>query len=985
MSQRIKRQESPDLDAQDEDERMYAGLNASEEAEAFPNRPHNIHKTFLFSELFKSLFDPLLQLRKNPAGGHGPVSARTRGGGKLSIAEQKRHIIEKFIYRWRTEVGNDFYPAMRLMLPDKDRQRTVYGLKESNIGKLLVKMLKIDRNSEDGFNLLHWKLPGQTAAARMAGDFAGRCYEVISKRPMRMEVGDLTIADVNELLDRLVASSSESENLAVFQIFYRKMNPEEMLWIIRIVLKQMKIGTSENTLFHIWHPDAEGLFNVSSCIRRVCWDLWDPNFRLQKEATGLELGSPFQPQLAQFQLSTTFARMVDHLGVTEDDSEYWIEEKLDGERMQLHMIEDPSMPGGKRFFYCSRKAKNYSDLYGTSYSGPGLTSYLKNVFSPRVRNVILDGEMVAWNPEAKRWDPFGSLKTAANSLLGKVDDETKKTLIPVFCVFDILLLNDTQLGQYTLRDRYRALEGIIAPEPDRLRIHPHTVATDPDAVETELRKVIADGGEGLVLKNPRSMYRLNSRNDDWIKVKPDYMDEFGESLDCIIIGGFYGSGRRGGILSSYLCGLRVGENEIKAGANPEKCKSFFKVGGGFRVEDYATVKHHTEGKWKPWDNARPPTEYIQVGTGPGVEKPDVWIRPSESIVVSVKASSVHETRSFAYKKTLRFPRLRRLRLDRSWDSALSEDEFERLQEQIKEEQASNEMNFEERRKRGVKRLKRELVIAGVDATAPEFDGPKGKVFAGLKFCVLGDAARPIKKTKTQLETLIKEHGGKIVQRPQAKNGLVVVAEKKLVPVASLMKKGEATVVRPKWVVDCIKQPGGGFLLPYEEGHLFFAPEVVKDASREHTDMYGDSYAREVEVEELRLILKDIPKLERHHNPFNREEFVRQLEEHGHSLETLKGYMFNRCVVCLRGDDKSRNLVCKLGNYIKFGNGQVVDGLDHPELTHVVIVGEGASAVAREVRREIASRPRLPRIVTEKWIQESWKEKTLLDEERYAVV
>jgi hypothetical protein len=62
-----------------------------------------------------------------------------------------------------------------------------------------------------------------------------------------------------------------------------------------------------------------------------------------------------------------------------------------------------------------------------------------------------------------------------------------------------------------------------------------------------------------------------------MKVKPEYMTEFGESLDCVIIGGYYGSGRRGGRLSSFLCGLRVDKNQIQKGANPMKCYSFFKV------------------------------------------------------------------------------------------------------------------------------------------------------------------------------------------------------------------------------------------------------------------------------------------------------------------------------------------------------------------------------------------------------------------------
>ncbi|CRK16803.1 hypothetical protein BN1723_011084, partial [Verticillium longisporum] len=198
----------------------------------------------------------------------------------------------------------------------------------------------------------------------MAGDFAGRAFEVLSKRPMRIEVGDMTIADVNELLDKLAGSSGELENLEVFETFYERMNAEELMWLIRIILKQMKVGATEKTLLHLWHPDAETLFNVSSSLRRVCWELFDPQYRLEQENTGVTLMQCFQPQLAQFQMPASFQKMVDYLRPTEEDPEYWIEEKLDGERMQMHMMEDASVPGGKRFCFWSRKAKDYTYLYG---------------------------------------------------------------------------------------------------------------------------------------------------------------------------------------------------------------------------------------------------------------------------------------------------------------------------------------------------------------------------------------------------------------------------------------------------------------------------------------------------------------------------------------------------------------------------------------------------------------------------------------------
>jgi len=276
------------------------------------------------------------------------------------------------------------------------------------------------------------------------------------------------------------------------------------------------------------------------------------------------------------------------------------------------------------------------------------------------------------------------------------------------------------------------------------------------------------------------------------------MSEFGESLDCVIIGGYYGSGKRGGMLSSFLCGLRVTQNHIQAGANPEKCFSFFKVGGGFRAEDYAEIRHRTEGKWIEWDQKNPPSKYIELGGGElrQYERPDVWIRPKDSVVVSVKAASVGPSDQFARGFTLRFPRFRRLRLDRTWDTALSLEEFQELKERVDEESKEKAMTVEDRKRRNPKRVKRELTIAGEDATVAEFKGEMTNLFEGLDFCVLSEALRPYKKTKAQLEAIIKENGGTVLQRAVPGTNMVLIGCKKVVKVASLIKGGAVDIIRP---------------------------------------------------------------------------------------------------------------------------------------------------------------------------------------------
>ena len=43
----------------------------------------------------------------------------------------------------------------------------------------------------------------------------------------------------------------------------------------------MRVGATEKTFFDCWHPDADKLFNVTSSLRKVCWDLYDPEYRLE--------------------------------------------------------------------------------------------------------------------------------------------------------------------------------------------------------------------------------------------------------------------------------------------------------------------------------------------------------------------------------------------------------------------------------------------------------------------------------------------------------------------------------------------------------------------------------------------------------------------------------------------------------------------------------------------------------------------------------
>lgn len=973
-----------DDEANREDGMMYGhgAMTEQELNDKYPNRPKNRHKTLPFSDLYLTLFNPLQQNLKKPAGAgvnrrkqgpHGPMAGK-------SPNEVRRTIIEKFITRWRKEVGDDIFPAFRLIVPEKDRDRGMYGLKELTIGKLLVKVMKIDKNSEDGYNLLHWKLPGVKSASAMAGDFAGRCFEVISKRPMRTTPGSMTIAEANELLDRLSVAQKEENQQPIMEEFYNRMNAEELMWLIRMILRQMKVGATEKTILHLWHPDAENLFNISSSLRRVCWELYDQDVRLEGEQRGIHLMECFQPQLAAFQMRS-MEQMVARMKPTEEDPVFWIEEKLDGERMQLHMIEDDAIPGGKRFMFWSRKAKDYTYLYGKHLedSTGALTKHIRDAFGDTVRNIILDGEMITWDMETDRIYPFGHLKTAA------ISEQQTQTAVqggnrPLYRVFDCLYLNDRDLTRAPLRKRREALDKAITDVPRRLEVHKYQEARDASEIEPKLREVVADRSEGLVLKNPRSVYRLNERNDDWMKVKPEYMTEFGEALDCVVIGGYYGSGKRGGGLSSFLCGLRVPEDAAKRGGiNPQLCYSFFKVGGGFSAADYAEIRHKTEGKWMDYDADKPPRDWFMLGgDNKQAEKPDVWIKPEDSVVFEVKAASVTETSQFACKVTLRFPRFKKLRSDKTWQQALTTLDFDALRESATKEQQDKKFKVDDaRRKRSTRKRKRELQIQGQDEqTTTPYAGPATKVFEAQSFFIMSEATKPLKKTKAEIEAFVKANGGNIVAS-EALPETVCIADRNLVKVASVQKRGERTMLRPQYLYDCVAQSEkdgpreGVYMLPVETGrHVYFVPDPDERALYEsNVDEFGDSFARDVSNEELQGLLKKLTNVVE-----EPAEALTALREDG-ALEEMPGFMFSGSTAYFgEQTPEARRLW-------QFGGGEVAISVDEKALTHVIAGKDGAQA--DELRKQISGRKRLPRMVSLDWIMDSWEEKTRLDEERYA--
>ncbi|WWC58136.1 uncharacterized protein I303_100671 [Kwoniella dejecticola CBS 10117] len=742
-------------------------------------------------------------------------------------ASKRRDILYRFMELWRIKVGNDLYPLIRLLLPDRDRERPVYNLKEAMLAKCYIEVLGLDKHSEAATRLVKWKQPVDGKADSHSGDFARVCYYEIAARST-VEQGQLSIDAVNTLLDQLAQGRlKQQEYVPILRKINQQCTAAEQEWIIRIILKDLRISIREKGVFSCFHPDAGDLFNVCSDLKRVCWTLYKPNERLEKHQTHIELFRSFLPQLCYRSPSSSHEAIAKLVGGP--NTEFVMEEKLDGERMQLHM-----RGSGAQWFYCSRKAKDYTYLYGAHIGEGSLTQHISSAFSEAVRNIILDGEMLVWDPILEKYVAFGTLKSAAGD---RVNDENAPR--PCFKIFDILYLNDRCLTHKRLSERKRLIRSNrifknIEEYKGRLEFAEEQKGKNGKDIRAMLERILETKGEGLVVKKSDAIYQTNSRGADWIKVKPEYSDQMGENLDVLVIGGWWGKGGRTGKISSLLCGLRVQQDDEGTVQSPE-FTTFCSVGSGMSYEDYEWMMNKHKHHWKTFDRSRPPS-WLQLGTTGLEDKPDVYIEPENSFVVEVKASEiVPAVGNYGCGYTLRFPRCRYIYFDKAsrdhptgddsqdrdmWN-CLSLDEFNALLNKPKKRYADAEGGSFRKKKKVAPRKKVQLMTASRGQKLSE-DAVESSIFRGRTFYIpKGNSSH----SKQDLEELVHKHGGEFTQAQLSDLSAMVISPDEKNPLVRAQIRKGVSVIKPEWIFASIER---GNPLPLIKEMLVFASEEVQE-------------------------------------------------------------------------------------------------------------------------------------------------------------
>uniref|UniRef100_A0A1A7X9Y5 DNA ligase n=1 Tax=Iconisemion striatum TaxID=60296 RepID=A0A1A7X9Y5_9TELE len=877
---------------------------------------------------------------------------------KSKLRPDKSKILGDFIESWRKfhsalhkenpKTTDSFYSAMRLIVPPCERERMAYGIKESMLAKLYIDVLGLPKNGPEANKLLNYRAP--TTSQGEAGDFASMAYFVLKKRCTSQ--GNLSIKEVNDFLDSVaINNASKQKDLVKKSLLHliTQSSALEQKWLIRMILKDMKLGISKETVLQVFHPDAAELYNVNTDLNKVCQQLHNPSVSLSE--VSIELFSAFKPMLAAV---ANIRNVEKQMG----SSPFYIETKLDGERIQLHK-------DGDVYKYFSRNAFEYTQQFGGSPLEGSLTPYIHNVFKPNIVNCILDGEMMAYNPKAETFMQKGS-KFDIKKLMNDSELQT------CFCVFDVLLVNNRKLGKETLKNRYETLQTIFTPVKGRIHVVPKTEVRTMQQVVGALNDAIDSREEGIMVKDPLSIYKPDKRGEGWLKIKPEYVDGLMDELDLLIVGGYWGKGRRGGMMSHFLCAIAEAP---KPGEKPSVFHSFCRIGSGYTMKELYELGLKLAKHWKVYRKNDPPASILC-----GAEKPEVYIEPCNSVIIQVKAAEIVGSDMYKTNCTLRFPRIEKIRDDKEWHQCMTLAELDQFRSKASGKLASRHLNIDDNEPQKKKRklpAKPKKVVGIIDHFKPQDLTGVSKetdMFEDVEFCILnGTEGHP----KSELEKGVARCGGFVVQNP-GRDTYCVIAGVENMRVKNLISSNQHDIVWASWLGECLDQKE---VVPWQPRHMIHMSPSTREHFAKEYDSYGDSYFVDIDEQQL-------------HEVFGRISNVNvagvnaaQVEER-YGWDDLPTSMFRPLTVYLDvlaniGDPKSTVPITCLdirALEVRYHGGTVVQKLEEG-VSHVIVEGEERLLDLRTLRRCFRKKFK---IVRDSWVTDSITAGYLVDDTDYLV-
>jgi len=428
---------------------------------------------------------------------------------------------------------------------------------------------------------------------------------------------------IKEVYQRLVAvarasgKGSQDAKVKNLQYLFSQATPLEAQYIARLAIEDMRIGIGEGG---VRDAIAQAFSQDASKVERAYNLTNDIGLVAVNARKGtladlnVLINHPIKMMLAQ--VGEGISASMQELGSAA------IEWKYDGARVQIHK-------DGKRVRIFSRR------LEDVTRSLPEIVRLAQEV---RADKAILDGEVVAIGKDSRPLAFQEILKRFRRKY--NVEKQAKETPLHLF-LFDLIYLDGQSTVDLPLTRRRELLEGIADPSI----LADQVISDSVQKAEEIYHQALEKGHEGLILKNSMSVYAPGKRGKNWLKIKPVM-----ETLDLAVIGAKWGEGRRASFLGSY-----------RLACLDEATSKLLDIGWvatGLTDEALAELTELFR-------------ELILVQNGMEVE-----LKPA--VIFEVAYEEIQKSQSYSSGYALRFPRLVRVRDDKSLEEADSLERVESL-------------------------------------------------------------------------------------------------------------------------------------------------------------------------------------------------------------------------------------------------------------------------------------------------------------------
>jgi DNA ligase-1 len=434
----------------------------------------------------------------------------------------------------------------------------------------------------------------------------------------------LTLAATQRLIEALSVTRGTKNKQALLVESLARATPLEAKYLVKLLVGDLRIGLKEGLVEDaVARAFGRALADVAQ-VNMLTGDIGETALRARRgELAGVAMRL-FHP--IKFMLATAAADLADVARTMPE--EFYVEDKFDGIRMQAHV------QGGRVALYTRT-------LDEVTHRFPELVAPLAALPA----DAVLDGEVVPVRGATIL--PFLELQKR----LGRktVSDELLAGVPVAFVAYDLLYAAGRVLIDAPLVERRRVLESLVAHDPSAIvRLSKAERARGVATLDEDFGAARARGNEGLMIKDPRSSYKPGKRGREWLKLKRALA-----TLDVVVTAVEVGHGKRRHLLSDYTFAVRRSEED------PE----LLNVGKAYSGLTDAELAELTE-----WFRAHTLQEFAH-GRVRVVEP---------KIVLEVTFDRVQESKRHKSGYALRFPRILRLRDDKSPEEIDTLDAVRRL-------------------------------------------------------------------------------------------------------------------------------------------------------------------------------------------------------------------------------------------------------------------------------------------------------------------